>query len=195
MQAKRFGQIGPVLLLFAVLTAGSASAYDPYDPHNCSGFDCNDKRALVVQKVTAKPRVNFIKSPYNDQGRDLPGGHRGLPEEVRLRHRRPRAHRQDTGRLHLHLLPIESADLGHRLAAEHGADAGRANGLTEDFGLARHLAPPWWQRRDQGQPTEGGITGALPNISHLVYRSGRCPCGRTDHPRCEVRLCITAVSS
>jgi hypothetical protein len=66
MQAKRFGQIGPALLLFAVLTAGSASAYDPYDPHNCSGFDCDDKRALVVQKVTAKPRVNFIKSPYND---------------------------------------------------------------------------------------------------------------------------------
>jgi len=54
------------LLLFTVLSAGSASAYDPYDPHNCNGFDWDDNRALVVQKVTAKPRVNFIKSPYDD---------------------------------------------------------------------------------------------------------------------------------
>src|SRR5207302_10989500 len=66
MRAKGFGQIGPALLLSAVLIAGSASAYDPYDPHNCNGFDWDDKRALVVQKVTAKPRVNFIKSPYDD---------------------------------------------------------------------------------------------------------------------------------
>jgi hypothetical protein len=64
--AWRFGRIGPALLLFTVLSAGSASAYDPYDPHNCNGFDWDDNRALVVQKVTAKPRVNFIKSPYDD---------------------------------------------------------------------------------------------------------------------------------
>jgi hypothetical protein len=66
MRAKRFGQIGAALLLFTVLTAGSASAYDPYDPRNCIGFEWDDKRALVVQKVTTKPRVNFIKSPYDD---------------------------------------------------------------------------------------------------------------------------------
>jgi hypothetical protein len=66
MRAKGFGQIGPALLLFTVLSAGSASAYNPYDPHNCNGFDWDDKRALVVQKITAKPRVNFIKSPYDD---------------------------------------------------------------------------------------------------------------------------------
>jgi len=66
MRAKGLGLIGPALLLFAVLTAGSASAYDPYDPHNCNGFEWDDKRALVVQRVTAKPRVNFIKSPYDD---------------------------------------------------------------------------------------------------------------------------------
>ena len=66
MPAKRLGQIAPALLLFTVLTAGSASAYDPYDPRNCNGFEWDDKRALVVQKVTAKPRVNFIKSPYDD---------------------------------------------------------------------------------------------------------------------------------
>ncbi|MGO9701506.1 MAG: hypothetical protein ACLPX7_19830 [Xanthobacteraceae bacterium] len=54
------------MLLFAVLTAGSASAYDPDDPHNCIGFEWDDKRAVVVQKVMAKPRVNFVKSRYDD---------------------------------------------------------------------------------------------------------------------------------
>src|SRR5215831_7575935 len=68
MRAKEFGQIGSALLLFilTVLTAGSASACDPNDPRNCIGIEWDDKRALVVQKVTAKPRVNFIKSPYDD---------------------------------------------------------------------------------------------------------------------------------
>jgi hypothetical protein len=55
------------LLLSAVLFAGPASAYDPYDPANCNGgAEWDDKRALVVSKVTAKPRVNFLKSPYDD---------------------------------------------------------------------------------------------------------------------------------
>lgn len=66
MRAKGFGQIGPALLLSAVLIAGSASAYDAYDSNNCNGVDWDDKRALVVSKVTAHPRVNFIKSPYDD---------------------------------------------------------------------------------------------------------------------------------
>ena len=66
MRAIGIGLIGPALLLFTVLTTGSASAYDPYDPHNCNGFDWDDKQALVVQKVMAKPRVNFVKSPYDD---------------------------------------------------------------------------------------------------------------------------------
>ena len=54
------------LFLNAVLFAGSASAYDAYDPNNCNGVDWDDKRALVVSKVTASARVNFIKSPYDD---------------------------------------------------------------------------------------------------------------------------------
>jgi hypothetical protein len=53
-------------LLGAVLTAGSASAYDAYDPNNCNGVDWDDKRPQVVQKVIARPRVNFIKGPYDD---------------------------------------------------------------------------------------------------------------------------------
>src|SRR5260370_14463572 len=62
MRAEVFG-----LLLSAVLLAGPASAYDPYDPANCNGGGgWDDKRALVVSKVTAKPRVNFLKSPYDD---------------------------------------------------------------------------------------------------------------------------------
>ena len=64
---RGFGQIGPALMLFFwLLTAGSALAYDPYDPRNCIGIEWDDKRTLVVQKVTAKPRVNFVKSPYDD---------------------------------------------------------------------------------------------------------------------------------
>jgi len=48
------------------LFAGSALAYDTYDPNNCNGVDWDDKRALIVAKVTAHPRVNFIKSPYDN---------------------------------------------------------------------------------------------------------------------------------
>ncbi len=54
------------LALGIILSAGSASAYDAEDPHNCGGLDWNDKRAVVVSKVTASPRVNFVKSPYDD---------------------------------------------------------------------------------------------------------------------------------
>ena len=54
------------LLLGTVLFAGSAPAYDPYDPNNCNGVDYDDKRTVAVSKVTAYPRVNFIKSPYDD---------------------------------------------------------------------------------------------------------------------------------
>jgi hypothetical protein len=51
------------LLLGAVLFAGSASAYDANDPGNCLGADWDDSRALVVSKVTAEPRIDFIKTP------------------------------------------------------------------------------------------------------------------------------------
>ena len=52
------------LVLSAVL-ARPASAYDAYDPANCNGAG-DDKRALSVSKVTAHPRVHFVKSPYDD---------------------------------------------------------------------------------------------------------------------------------
>ncbi|WP_349642767.1 hypothetical protein [Bradyrhizobium lablabi] len=53
------------LLLSAVL-AGHASAYDALDPANCNGADWDARLALTVSKVTAGPRVNFIKNPYDD---------------------------------------------------------------------------------------------------------------------------------
>lgn len=46
--------------------AGSALTYDAYDPNNRNGVDWDEKRALIVAKVTAQPRVNFFKSPYDD---------------------------------------------------------------------------------------------------------------------------------
>jgi len=54
------------LLFLNTMMAGPASAYDPDDPKNCNGVDWDDKSAWIVAKVTAKPRVNFIKSPYDD---------------------------------------------------------------------------------------------------------------------------------
>ena len=49
-----------------VLFAGHASAYDANDPSNCNGVDWDETRILAVSKVIADPRVNFIKSPYDD---------------------------------------------------------------------------------------------------------------------------------
>jgi len=57
---------GKAAILLLVLTASPALAYDANDPKNCNGVDWDDKRTLVVAKVAAKPRVNFIKSPYDD---------------------------------------------------------------------------------------------------------------------------------
>jgi hypothetical protein len=56
----------PIGLLLGVLFAGSAAAYDPYDPANCNGVGWDDKRTLVVSAVTTKPRAYFVKSPYDD---------------------------------------------------------------------------------------------------------------------------------
>jgi hypothetical protein len=59
-----------VFVLSAVLAQTSvcckqAFAYDAYDPANCNGAG-DDKRSLTVSKVTAHPRINFVKSPYDD---------------------------------------------------------------------------------------------------------------------------------
>ncbi|MFB9263226.1 hypothetical protein ACFFWD_08590 [Bradyrhizobium erythrophlei] len=54
------------VVLAALLSATGAQAYDATDPANCNGADGNDDHALVLSKVTASPRVNFVKSPYDD---------------------------------------------------------------------------------------------------------------------------------
>ena len=132
----RFRIIGAGLLLGTVLTAGSASAYDAYDQQNCNGVGWDDKRALVVSKVIAKPRVNFIKSPYDDdfKAANCPADTEAVPEEGLSCHRRRGADRQDARRVHLRFVPVatgEKADLDDRLAAAVtalvpvNADAGR----------------------------------------------------------------------
>jgi len=54
------------VILAALLFATSASAYDAEDPANCLGTDWDAAHPLAVARVTATPRVNFVKSPYDD---------------------------------------------------------------------------------------------------------------------------------
>ncbi len=56
------------LFLGAVMAAAitSASAYDGYDPANCNGAEQDKALTILVAKVTAAPRVNFVKSLYDD---------------------------------------------------------------------------------------------------------------------------------
>jgi len=49
----------------SAILAQQASAYDAYDPANCNGAG-EEKRPITVSKVTARPRINFVKSPYDD---------------------------------------------------------------------------------------------------------------------------------
>jgi hypothetical protein len=55
-----------LLMVWTMLFAGPAAAYDAEDPKNCNGVDWDNKSPWLVAKVTAKPRVNFVKSPYDD---------------------------------------------------------------------------------------------------------------------------------
>jgi len=67
MRAIGVGRAGSALLLSVNLAAGFSSAVRAGDdPKNCNGVDWDDKRALVVSKVVASQRINFIKSPYDD---------------------------------------------------------------------------------------------------------------------------------
>ena len=54
------------LLLCTGVFSGTAWSYDPLDPKNCNGVAWNNRHAMVVAKVMARPRVNFVKSPYDD---------------------------------------------------------------------------------------------------------------------------------
>jgi hypothetical protein len=63
-QKMRAGVIS--LFLGALLFATSAAAYEANDPANSLGVDWDEAQPLTVAKVTAKARVNFVKSPYDD---------------------------------------------------------------------------------------------------------------------------------
>jgi len=111
------------------------------DPKNCNGVAWNNEHAMVVVKVTARPRVNFVKSPYDDdfKAAGCPPCHGGLPEDFLPRDRRSRPRRRKARRIHLHLLPIspgEKANLDERLAAERGACACRASAKVAGMGRA-----------------------------------------------------------
>src|SRR5262245_56566980 len=70
MRQERRMRIGVVLLILgAVLFAESATAYDALDPNNCNGAEWDDTLNPIVSRVSAQPRVNCIKSPYDDDFR------------------------------------------------------------------------------------------------------------------------------
>jgi hypothetical protein len=54
------------LVLAAMLPVSPAAAYVADDAANCNGVDWDDTTVLVVSKIIATPRANFIKSPYDD---------------------------------------------------------------------------------------------------------------------------------
>lgn len=54
------------LVVAALLSGGPAPAYDANDPANCNGADWDENNPLMVAKVADGPRVNFVKSPYDD---------------------------------------------------------------------------------------------------------------------------------
>jgi len=56
------------VVLGAVLWAGAAAA-ETANPSDCLGVEWNDKSALAVAKVITQPRINFVKSPYDDDGK------------------------------------------------------------------------------------------------------------------------------
>jgi hypothetical protein len=73
MRLMGIGRIGSAFLLSVVVAAGFSSAVRAEDnPNNCNGVDWDNKRALVVSKVIAGPRINFIKSPYDDDFKATP---------------------------------------------------------------------------------------------------------------------------
>jgi hypothetical protein len=65
----RVALIAPLLsLVLSVIFGLSAAvaAYNPSDPANCNGIGWDDAQPLTVAKVIAQRRVNFVKSPYDD---------------------------------------------------------------------------------------------------------------------------------
>jgi hypothetical protein len=61
MRARHF-----LLLLGVALIAQPAAANDAQDPANCTGVAGDEANPVGVSKVTASPRVYFVKSPYDD---------------------------------------------------------------------------------------------------------------------------------
>jgi hypothetical protein len=56
------------VVLSAALWTGAALA-ETANPNDCLGAEWNDASPLAVANVVAQPRVNLIKSPYDDEGK------------------------------------------------------------------------------------------------------------------------------
>ncbi len=60
-------KVAGCLVAVAVIAGSCAAARAEDDQQrNCNGVDWNDKQPLIVSKVTGPPRVNFVKSGYDD---------------------------------------------------------------------------------------------------------------------------------
>ena len=49
-----------------VLSSGASQTVAETDPRDCLGIDLDAKRPLLVSRIGANPRVNFIKSGWED---------------------------------------------------------------------------------------------------------------------------------
>jgi hypothetical protein len=148
MRTEQFGGIGPAVLLSAMLMAGPASAYDPNDPNNCIGAEWDDKRAVVVSRVIARPRVNFIKSPHDD---DLKAA--TCPADTAACRQKPYLVAGDlvlTGQSRgpFTCVSYQSPQARQPIVTTVGADAGRADAVAESVGLDRHLVASIRQDHD-----------------------------------------------
>jgi hypothetical protein len=95
------------------------------DPKNCNGVAWNNEHAMVVAKVTARPRVNFVKSPYDDdfKAAGCPPCHGGLPEDFLPRDRRSRPRRRKARQIHYQFSAAHCIGLLHRKWARSSEDS------------------------------------------------------------------------
>lgn len=56
------------VVLGAVLWAGAAAA-ETANPSDCLGVEWDDASPLAVAKIITQPRINFVKSPHDDEGK------------------------------------------------------------------------------------------------------------------------------
>jgi len=101
---------------------------------------------MVVAKVTARPRVNFVKSPYDDDFKAVgcPAATKACRKTSYLVTDDPvlAGERRDEFTCISYQSPqAKKANLDERLAAERGACACRASAEVAGIGLDRRVGP------------------------------------------------------